>query len=232
MKLKKTILSMLACALLASGLASCKTAAVPTASAAPTSSVPGLPAVSGGPAEDNAVVATIGDYDLQLGDFKYYFYSLVNQVEVAGNLTSAMPEQKNAFWNQTISDGVTAVDFYKESTLNKLRQQTIAALHAVEAGYSVTQDYKDMYGKYFDDLIAKTYNGDRAAADAASIKQYGVNIERQLHALYVQVLAGKYTNEVYAKLSDEEKAAATASDDAKYGLVKNDAVYGPVSAVR
>jgi hypothetical protein len=231
--------AFLAFALLTAGLSGCgvKTGGSGSAAASATASsaaqLPGLPAITGGSAEDRAPIAKMGEYALETGDFKFYFYGILNQVVIQNDMLSSTAEQKAIFWSKTSPDGTLSnLEYYKSAAMMKLRQQTMAAIRAVESGYTVTQALVDVYADFFNGEIAGKYGGSRADADAGFVKQYAVNIERYTRILYVQALAQQFLNDVYAKMTKEEKDAENSANDEKYKLTVSKNIYDSFLAPR
>lgn len=152
----------------------------------------------------NATAATVGDQEFSTTEVAYYYHTVAN-----GYISQARQYQQlgmdmgyhadlspaEQFYNE--EEGITYADYFMEQALGQLQQVTILCKQAEEAGYTLSEEGKQMVEKNMDDLYLYSIQSGMGSESAYIKASYGRNMSKSLLKDIVtkSILASEYAEE-------------------------------------
>ncbi len=162
----------------------------------------------------NATAATIGDQEFSTTEVAYYYHTVANgyisqarQYQQLGmNMgydASLSPSEQ--FYNE--EEGITYADYFMEQALGQLQQVTILCKQAEDAGYTLSEEGKQMLEKNMEDLYLYSVQSGMGSESAYIKASYGRNMSKSLlkDILTKSILASEYAKEKQEAFSVSEE---------------------------
>ncbi len=130
---------------------------------------------SGG-ADLSQVVATAGEENISALELKFYLGMDKEGVEKEAGLTDKTDEEKSKYWKT--DEGVTKQKELIDRTLENLKELKLLVSNAKKDNIKLEQTELDSINDSINQIIQTEGNGDKAEADKAMLKDYGVTIDQ------------------------------------------------------
>ncbi len=167
----------------------------------------------------------IGSVKYSVTDFNYYYQNLYQQyyssLSGSGELASAMlPEQGQSLKSQIYDEetGETWADFFKEMTLEQMKEDNKILVEALAADYELTEEDNATIEEELESIRAMAYNYGYPDLDGYLKAAYGKGMDEDafreaLERAHVVVSYSNYVNDSFTYTADELESFYTENQD-------------------